>query len=801
MNLPGGSAGAAPASVAVPASEQPGAPTVLYRRSPRSLGLALAGATVAGLVVALIHLLNQTDRGLREDVREAADRLPPSTGPVLDSLAMTAAAVLLVAVVADQLLRRRARSAANTVLAAVAGAAAIRLGAVAGLDPRWVGDRGWGQAVTTAAGAAGAVAAAGLLVTGARWARTTALVSLVAFVLGGAWGAESVGGRAWVLAAGVAVGAVVLVLVGTPSQAATAEDVERGLQAVGMVPRSIEAHPGDARGSVPWFVELESGTRLFVKTASAEERIADLLFRLWRRIRLKESGDPRPSASLQQAAEHESFAATRSAAVGVRTPRVLGLGTLPDGGVFSLHEAIEGRSLQDLVRDDGPDAVDEATLREAWSMLTTLHRARIAHRDVRAANVVVDADGAVWLVDFAFAELAAPEELRQRDLVELLCSTAALFGTERAVDVAVATLGEATWLEALPLVQPLATTSATRAALGRDGFAELRRLLADRLQASEPDLPRLGRLDRRTLLSVLALGVATWTLLPQLAKSGEVWDQVPKADLLLLLAAAGCSLLTYVGAAASLKGSVPRELPLGRTVLSQLASSFANRVTPAKVGGIALNVRWMVKEGVEAPVAAAGVSVNAFVGFVIHVLSTLFVVLWVGQAGLGDLDPPSGRTIAAGVALVAGVLVLTYLIPPLRRTIRHRVWPRTRQSLTSIAEVARDRRRIVLLFGGSALVTTSYIGALALSLAAMDATIPIATVALVYLAGSALASAAPTPGGLGATEATFAAALTAVGVGDVDAVSAVLLYRLVTFWLPILPGWLAYTALRRAERL
>ena len=57
----------------------------------------------------------------------------------------------------------------------------------------------------------------------------------------------------------------------------------------------------DARGSVPWTVELTTGTRLFVKTASSEERVADLLFRRWRRIRLKDPGDPRPAASLQTA--------------------------------------------------------------------------------------------------------------------------------------------------------------------------------------------------------------------------------------------------------------------------------------------------------------------------------------------------------------------------------------------------------------------------------------------------------------------------------------------------------------------
>jgi undecaprenyl-diphosphatase len=277
-----------------------------------------------------------------------------------------------------------------------------------------------------------------------------------------------------------------------------------------------------------------------------------------------------------------------------------------------------------------------------------------------------------------------------------------------------------------------------------------------------------------------------------------VWEQIPEADPVRLAIAAGFSLLTYVGAGASLRGSVPRPLPFVDTFLAQLASSFANRITPAKVGGLALNVRWLVKQGVEPPVAAAGVSVNAFVGFIVHVLLTIFVVLWAGQAGLGDLRTPPARTIGAAVLLFVAVLVVTYLIPPLRRTIRHRVWPRTRQSLTAIAEVAGSPRRLALLFGGSVCVTICYIAALALSISAVDGSVPIATVALVYLAGSALASAAPTPGGLGATEATFAAGLTAVGVEGSTAVSAVLLYRLLTFWMPILPGWIAYSYLRRA---
>jgi uncharacterized membrane protein YbhN (UPF0104 family) len=48
-------------------------------------------------------------------------------------------------------------------------------------------------------------------------------------------------------------------------------------------------------------------------------------------------------------------------------------------------------------------------------------------------------------------------------------------------------------------------------------------------------------------------------------------------------------------------------------------------------------------------------------------------------------------------------------------------------------------------------------------------------------------------------EAALATGLTAAGLPSETAVSAVLLFRLVTFWLPVLPGWLAFNALQRRE--
>lgn len=104
-----------------------------------------------------------------------------------------------------------------------------------------------------------------------------------------------------------------------------------------------------------------------------------------------------------------------------------------------------------------------------------------------------------------------------------------------------------------------------------------------------------------------------------------------------------------------------------------------------------------------------------------------------------------------------------------------------------------------MLFGGSALVTLAYIGAFAVSVEAFGGGPGIVVIGAVYLGASALAAAAPTPGGLGAIEAALVAGLTGVGVAAGPAVSAVLLYRLATYWLPVAPGWLCWRVLQRRE--
>jgi len=104
-----------------------------------------------------------------------------------------------------------------------------------------------------------------------------------------------------------------------------------------------------------------------------------------------------------------------------------------------------------------------------------------------------------------------------------------------------------------------------------------------------------------------------------------------------------------------------------------------------------------------------------------------------------------------------------------------------------------------MLTGGSALITLAYIGALAASVEAFGGGPSFVVIGAVYLAAAVLAAVAPTPGGLGPFEVALIAGLESVGMSSGLAVSAVLLFRLATYWLPVAPGWVSFRLLQRWE--
>jgi undecaprenyl-diphosphatase len=598
---------------------------------------------------------------------------------------------------------------------------------------------------------------------------------------------------------GAAVGTGVLLAFGTPDRRPGPTEVLGALVHAGYPAVHVEVAPRHGKGARGFVVETVDGAGAFVKILGQDQRDADLLYRGYRFMRLRDVGDVRPAASLKQAVEHQALAGMMAERAGVHAPRVHRVLEAPDGSVMLIMELVDGVTLEEVAEKDLTDEL----VAELWREVDRLHCAHIAHRSLRTANIMFRAGARPWIVDYSFSELSASERAMDLDVAELLASLAVRIGPDRAVACAVATLGTDAVAPAVPLLQPLALSASTRRAVAATDkvLTRTRESAAAATGRAADELAPLQRVRGRTLL-MIALGAgAFYFILPQLAQVGDSWRAFQSADWSWLPLVVVMSCLTYVAGAVGMCGTVPYRLPLGPTVTTQFASSFVNRVSPANVGGMALNARFLQKCGADPPTAVAAVGLNSAVGGITHILLIVVFFVWAGSDLGRAFALPSSSKILVVIAVLAALAGLVVLTSWGRRKVLRPLGNAIRSAGTNFARVATSPVKVTMLFGGSAGVTLAYAGALIGAVNAFEGGISVAQIGAVYLGASALAAATPTPGGLGAIEAALVAGLTGVGMASGPAVSAVLTYRLVTYWLPILPGWLSWMWLQRKEYL
>ncbi|MFG2937339.1 lysylphosphatidylglycerol synthase domain-containing protein [Streptomyces sp. NPDC048282] len=265
------------------------------------------------------------------------------------------------------------------------------------------------------------------------------------------------------------------------------------------------------------------------------------------------------------------------------------------------------------------------------------------------------------------------------------------------------------------------------------------------------------------------------------------------ADQGWLLVAAVAAVGTWASSALAQQGAVTSRLPGGRLVAAQFAASAANHVLPAGLGAGAVNLRFLMRCGLPAGRGASALAVKAAAGAVVRL--ALIAVLAPACPGLlRTPHVPPAAVLALTVAAVGAVALL-----------RARVWPRCRVAVSAVAADIRALHarpvRAAALWGGSLAFAGLHALVLFAVIRAVELPLSPARVALLYLAASGAAALLPTPGGLGSLDAALALALTASGTPAATAASAVLGYRLLTVWLPLLPGLLVLGLLVRRRAL
>jgi putative heme transporter len=269
------------------------------------------------------------------------------------------------------------------------------------------------------------------------------------------------------------------------------------------------------------------------------------------------------------------------------------------------------------------------------------------------------------------------------------------------------------------------------------------------------------------------------------------------ADPSWLVAAGAATALAWVAAAFARQGAVVERLPAARLLATQFAANSANHLLPSGLGAGAVNLRFMAVCGLPPARSSAALALYLLAESVGRVALLVALFATFPQAlRIGHLLPDGAAvaSLAATAGAVAAVLLLVVAaVRPLRRIVRNFL----RTALSEARSVHTRPSRVLALWGGSlAFPALQAAGLVAVGLA-LHISIPVMHVALAYLAASVMAAMVPTPGGIGSVDAALALALITAGTPAAVATAAVLAYRLITVWLPLLPGALMLGALVR----
>ncbi|MGZ4784355.1 MAG: lysylphosphatidylglycerol synthase transmembrane domain-containing protein [Acidimicrobiales bacterium] len=313
--------------------------------------------------------------------------------------------------------------------------------------------------------------------------------------------------------------------------------------------------------------------------------------------------------------------------------------------------------------------------------------------------------------------------------------------------------------------------------------------------APRPPRTLLARVT--TMAKVVVGALAAYLLLTHLGQIAAAAGAFARSNPFWMSAALAFAGLNYVLAAWTLGAATRIRLPLGRTVAAQLAAASANRLSPAGLGGMGLNVRDLEASGSTRSAALGAVGLGQVSSFVAR------LALIVGLAAATDQALPLQIPLRPGWPLI---LVLTAVVglgaaALWRWRLLHRLVAGIASAVDHIRDVASEPRRLAVLLIGSAGTGVVHAGALAACIAAVGGHLGPTDALFIYLTGSAMSAAVPSPGGVGAVEASLIAGLVHLGLPGGIAFAGVISYRLVTYWLPIVPGLVCAAFLRRRQAI
>jgi glycosyltransferase 2 family protein len=584
------------------------------------------------------------------------------------------------------------------------------------------------------------------------------------------------------LAVGWFVGALVVLLVGTPALEVPLDGAVRALARRGFLANALTVIRPAGPGALILAAQSTGSDTAELELYGPNQRSGGTLRQLWRKLRFR-GGETAPlQMSLRREVEHRALMTMAATDLEVSSTTTLAVATLDRDWTLFAHTPDRGTPLA--------DCVESTSVASAWKSLRVLHDHQISHGSLYSDALSVE-DGRVLFGGFGSAEYGATDTQLRSDIVQLLVTTTHLYDAPSAVAAAIEAFGRTTVLTASRRLTKSAMPQRLRKSVDDVGalIKAVREEVMHQTGASAIPSETITRFARNQVIQMVLLVGLVYVAYPFISTVPTFFGELRTANYWWALLGLAVSAFTYVGAAAALWACADGMVSFRDLVVMQFANTFAATTTPAGVGGLALSTRFLQKGGLTAMRATAAVALQQVVQVITHVaLLIAFTAIAGASANLEKFVPsPTVLYLAGGAAL--GLVGAFMAVPRLRRWLATAVRPRLKEVVVDLKDLAREPKRLGLIVLGCASTTLGAALGLWTAIEAFGGDTSFVTVTVVTMVGGTLASAAPTPGGVGAVEAALIGGLAAFGVPAAIAVPSVLLYRIITCWLPVFAGW------------
>ena len=600
---------------------------------------------------------------------------------------------------------------------------------------------------------------------------------------------------------GLIAAALIRYVFGTSAGLPSTNRIKAGLADLGVSVGELRYGDEQPVGAVVLVGASPDGAPLFVGGLGRDAWSTRRWTRLWREAWFQDQGAQYGSDRRQQV-EHEALVMLLAHQGGVSVPGLLAVGTTDTGDALLVSDLLD-HTLNDVPVDD----VDDAMLDAIWEQLSELHGAGLSHGSIDSVHIWFDSSGGPALMGFSDSAIQPTDDQMYDDVAAMLVLSTVIVGEDRAIAAARRSQGDDALTAMLPVLQSASLNPRLRTRVKKQKLKikDLRKETAAAIGVDVPDVEQLTRVTWKSVLMVVFVGYAAYTIIGGLADVG--WDSILDAftDARWGLVLIGLILAqsTNWTDAIALKVVSPKPVPVGITTVEQFAIGFINIAVPSAAGRVATNTRYFQKFGINAVTSTTTGVITGFIGFVAQaILVVLTILVGAGSIDFSEMQGGGGAIRLLAMALVGfvAVIIVVALVPKWRHWAEDKI----RKPLSQMGDALKTVKnpRVALEALASSMGTEILYGAgFAMCVLAVGGSITLGEAVFINVTVSLFAGLMPVHGGVGVAEAGMTAGLTAIGIDSDTAVAAVIIYRMISYYLPPLWGYLSLQWLTKHDYL